>query len=278
MRIVQVSRFFFPGLVVIAAAGSGWLWAQNGPGVPQPAMAGQLFALANQTRAQAGLGTLKWDASLAAAAMRHCQRMAGEGEISHRYGGELDVSGRAGAAGAHFSLIEENIAVGSRPEQIHQAWMQSPGHRANLLNGQIDRVGIAVVAAQGVLFAVSDYSEAVPVLTAAQVESRVGDLIRMSGMKVRKDPHDARLACPMDHGIPGGLYDGEPGFIMRWQGADLDHLPQALVNKLGSGEYVQADVGACPAEGNQGSFTVYHIAVLLYGGSAMTNPYFHPEN
>ena len=276
--MMQGRRFVLPGMMMFALA-AGDLRAQAGvAGVPQPAMAEQLLALANQSRAQLGLGTLKWDPSLAQAALLHCQRMASEGPISHRYGGEPDLTTRTAAAGAHFSLIEENIAVGVRPEQIHDAWMHSPGHRANLLNSQIDRVGIAVVAAQGVLFAVSDYSEAVQVLTASQVESRVGDLIRMSGIALRKDPHDARLACPMDHGVPGGLYDGTPGFIMRWQGADLDHLPQNLVDKLGSGQYAQADVGACPAESDQGAFTVYRIAVLLYPTSATKpQPYYRPE-
>lgn len=253
------------------------LWAQAGPGVARPAMAEQLFALANQSRAQQGLGPLTWDPALAQAAMRHCQRMAGEGEISHRYGGEADLTERTAATGAHFSLIEENIAVGSYADQIHEGWMRSPGHRANLLNPRINRVGIAVVAAQGLLFAVSDYSEAVQVLSAAQVESRVAELIKMSGVAVRKDPHDARLACPMEHGLPGGMSD-EPGFIMRWQGADLGHLPQDLVNKLGSGEYGQADVGACPARGMEGSFTAYRVAVLLYGASAAPRPYYHPEH
>lgn len=267
----------FLALMLAAAAGSA-LRAQEGPGVPRPAMAEQLFALANQSRMQAGLGALKWDPNLAAAAMRHCQRMASEGEISHRYGGEPDLSQRAAAAGAHFSLIEENIAVGPNPEEIHQGWMHSPGHRANLLNADIDRTGIAVVAAQGVLFAVTDFSQAVPVLTASQVESRVADLIRMSGITVRKDPHDARLACPMSQGVPGGLNGGMPGFVMRWQGADLDHLPQNLVDKLGSGKYAEAGVGACPAQGEEGAFTVYHVAVLLYRASdTRPQPYYRTE-
>lgn len=276
MRMMQATRFFLCGLVLAGLAGPG-LRAQTA-GVARPDMAEQLLALANQTRTGMGLGKLEWDPALAQASLRHCQRMAGEGEISHRYGGELDVSGRAAAAGAHFSRIEENIAVGSRPAQIHEGWMNSPGHRANLLNQQIDRVGIAVVAAQGVLFAVADYSEAVPVLTASQVEGRVAELIRMSGMKIIKDPHDGRLACPRDHGLPTGLNSGDPGFIMRWQGADLDHLPAALVTKLGSGEYSQADVGACPAQGEQGPFTAYRVAVLLYSSAAAPTPYYKPEH
>jgi hypothetical protein len=53
-------------------------------------------------------------------------------------------------------------------------------------------------------------------------------------------------------------------FVMRWQGADLDHLPQDLVNRLGTGRYRSAEVGACPAHSDQGGFTVYRLAVLLY--------------
>jgi hypothetical protein len=67
----------------------------------------QLMALANQSRAEQGLGKLQWDEGLAAAARDHCLRMAAEGPIAHRYGGEDDLSTRAGKAGAHFDLIED---------------------------------------------------------------------------------------------------------------------------------------------------------------------------
>ena len=140
--------------------------------MPQPVKAEQLYAMANETRAQAGLRRRQWDPALAEVAMKHCMRMAAEGPIAHRYGGEPDLAERAGAAGAHFSLIEENIAVGSDPGKIHQGGLDSPGHRANLLNPEIDRIGTAVVAAQGVLFAVADYARGVSVMETVQVENQ----------------------------------------------------------------------------------------------------------
>jgi uncharacterized protein YkwD len=88
--------------------------------------ADQLFVLANQARAAAGLGRLEWDPALADAALKHCLRMAVEGTIAHRYEGEPDLTSRTGTAGAHFSLIEENIAVGSRPDNIHQGCSTHP--------------------------------------------------------------------------------------------------------------------------------------------------------
>ncbi len=237
--------------------------AQQRERTPQPAKAEQLFALANQTRAQEGRGRLVWDHALADAAMKHCMRMAADGPISHRYSGEPDLSARAGEAGAHFSLIEENIAVGSYPASIHQGWMNSPGHRANLLNPEIDRVGIAVVAAQGVLFAVADYARAVPVLSAPEVETTVARLVRAKGIAIRRDSSAARAACRVDRGMPQSA--GEtPHFIMRWQDSNLDQLPPRLVESIASGDYREAEVGSCPARGAEGAFTVYRVAVLLY--------------
>lgn len=223
----------------------------------------QIFALANQARAQAGAGRLAWDPALAAAALAHCRRMVEEGPIAHRYGGEPDVSGRAAQAGAHFSVIEENVAVGPSADAIHEEWMQSPGHRQNLLSPEVDHVGIAVVAARGVLYAVADYSRAVRSLSPAQVEAQVAALIRPSGVGVLRDPTLARAACRMDNGMPRSA-SAPPRFVMRWQSGDLNELPQQLVQRLGSGRYHEAAIGSCPAEGVEGSFSAYRVAVLLY--------------
>lgn len=227
-------------------------------------MAEQLFALANQARAAAGAAPLKWDAALAEAARQHCARMVAEGPIAHRYGGEQSLTDRAAAAGAHFSLIEENIAVGQYPEQIQEGWMHSEGHRENLLNRQVDHVGIAVIAHEGALYAVADFSRGVQALGSGGAEAEVASLMRMSGIRVLTGTEDARRACAMDRGLPARMSGGEPGFVMRWQSASLGRLPQPLVDRLGSGQYKTAAVGSCPAEGATGGFTMYRVAVLLY--------------
>jgi hypothetical protein len=224
----------------------------------------QLMVLANQARAAAGAGQLKWDPALAEAARQHCLRMAAEGSISHQYAGEPDVSGRAGQAGARFSLIEENVAFGPTPEVIHDGWMHSPGHRKNLLNPSVDRVGVAVVAGSGGLYAVADYEQAVAALTQDEVEATVDALVQASGVAVLRDPALARTACVTDDGLPSSKSGPQPRFVMRWQGADLTHLPRRLVDQLASGAYREAAVGSCPAQNLEGTFTAYRIAVLLY--------------
>ena len=230
---------------------------------PSAAQAEELFALANQSRTDAGAGRLKWDPALAAAAMKHCLRMAAEGPIEHRYSGEPDLTDRAGLAGARFRLIEENIALGAYPLKIHQAWLQSPGHRANLLNPEVDSIGIAVVASRGSLFAVEDFSRSVPQLTDSQVESTVANLIRSSGITILRNPTDARAACARDHGMPDPAGQ-HPRFIMRWQGGDLSELPNDLTRRLASKQYSQASVGSCPPVDVRERFTAYRLAVLLY--------------
>ena len=94
------------------------------------------------------------------------------------------------------------MAIGPSADAIHEEWMQSPGHRANLLSPDVDRVGIAVVAARGVLYAVADYSRGVEQLSATQVEARVASLIRVSGVAILRDPALARAACVTDEGMP----------------------------------------------------------------------------
>ena len=224
----------------------------------------QLLALANQARAQVGAGRLQWDSALAAAALFHCRRMVVEGPIAHRYGGEPDLTDRAGQAGARFNLIEENVAVGPSAATIHEEWMNSAGHRANLLNPEIDHIGVAVVESRGVLYAVADYSHAVEPLTASQVEARVAALITASVVSIVGDSSLARRACASNEGAPRGPEGAMPGFVMRWQSPGLKELPKALADRLATGRYRRAAVGSCPAQGLDGPFTAYRLAVLLY--------------
>jgi len=233
-------------------------------GANLPVEAEHLFAQANQARMEAGAPPLHWDAALAAAALAHCRLMVAAVQIGHRYQGEPDLAERAGAAGAHFGLIEENVAAAPSAAEVHNSWMHSPGHRKNLLNPEVDRVGIVVIASRGELYAVADYTRAVPLLVTSEVEARVARLIAAAGMHAAGDSTEAREACAAGHGLPKGTPGAEPGFVMRWQGDDLSQLPEPLIEKMASGRYHRAVVANCPAHGEQGAFTVYRVAVLLY--------------
>jgi uncharacterized protein YkwD len=121
-----------------------------------------LLDAANREREARGLRPLKWNVSLAAAAQSHAQKMAEAGTLSHQFPGEMDLGYRIHLAGLHFTEAAENVALGPSAAVIHKAWMNSPHHRDNLLDRDLDSIGIAVVECNGQLFAVQDFSRANP--------------------------------------------------------------------------------------------------------------------
>ena len=148
-----------------------------------------LFAWANAERAQRGVAPLRWEVALYYAAVGHAGQMATRGNISHQYQGEPDVAERARAAGAKFSVISENVAEASTAVRIHDAWMNSPGHRENLLDPRVDAVGISVVRRNGQLYAVQDFERSVEALTLEQQEAAVAKLVAGSGRIEVVTPH-----------------------------------------------------------------------------------------
>jgi uncharacterized protein YkwD len=107
------------------------------PVLAQESAEQQVLELANADRAQQGIPPLKWDPALAQAASDHAELMAQQAALSHQYPGEADLVARAGAAGAHFRSIAENVALAPSPQALEKEWMNSAPHRANLLNPAI---------------------------------------------------------------------------------------------------------------------------------------------
>jgi len=128
---------------------------------PKAEMAGQqLFQAINRERAANGLPPLKWDDALANAARQHAELMAEQKSLSHGFLGELSLPSRATRAGARFSWLSENVVAGPNAENISEQWMQSPNHRANMLDADMDTIGAGAVERNGVVFAVADFSKA----------------------------------------------------------------------------------------------------------------------
>jgi hypothetical protein len=255
-------------LTLLAIISSHSASASDAPSYSMQSDVNQLYALANQARAGYGFAPLEWDPALAASAMQHCLLMARAPQIEHRYRNENDVPLRASQAGAHFSLIEENIASGPDASGIQQAWMNSREHRANLLNSSIDRVGLAVVSRNGQLYAVADYARAVPMLTQTQVESAVAAQLRARGVAVLADTSQARAYCASN----GGFGAVGARLMMRWQNSDVTQLPSNVLRELSSGAYHHAAVGSCLDQDQAASFTSYRVAVILYAADSATPP------
>lgn len=221
-----------------------------------------LLAAANASRAEHSLLPLHLDDHLALAARLHAAEMARHASISHQFPSEPDLAARAASSGAHFSLITENVAEASNSALIHDLWMNSAGHRANLLDPAVDSVGIAVVQFHGQLYAVEDFARTVLRLPREAQESTVSTLLTAAAPTVTASPgaSAARQTCTMQSGYAGTR---QPWFIMRFTSSDLSHLPPELLTRLASGKYHQAEIGACTSA-TRTAFTSYNLAILLF--------------
>lgn len=119
-----------------------------------------LFAAVNQARRAQDLLPLRWDESLASAARDHAAVMAHHREAQHQFAGELGLSARVKQAGAHFTWLAENVTQGPTAEFIHSQFLHSFAHRANMLDTDMNSIGVGVAEYGGQLFAVEDFSQA----------------------------------------------------------------------------------------------------------------------
>ena len=112
------------------------------PGAETPAA--QVLALVNAQRARAGLGSLSLDPEASKAAGVRAREI--QISFSHTRPDGRDFSTALSEAGASFRASGENIAYGQRSaEQVMDVWMNSAGHRANILNPGYSRIGIGHV-------------------------------------------------------------------------------------------------------------------------------------
>lgn len=106
----------------------------------------ELFDLVNETRREAGLPPLREHVGVREVALAHSRDMAEHDFIGHTSPQSGTASDRVRAAGLTSGLVLENIGRGYGAAEIHRGLMESPGHRANLVNPDVTHVGIGVVA------------------------------------------------------------------------------------------------------------------------------------
>jgi uncharacterized protein YkwD len=111
-------------------------------------VAAQVVALTNAERAKAGCGPLSVDGTLTAVAQAHSQDMATHNYFDHNSQDGRSPFDRITAAGYSFSTAAENIAAGQRtPQDVMTSWMNSPGHKANILNCALHQIGVGYATA-----------------------------------------------------------------------------------------------------------------------------------
>jgi len=105
----------------------------------------EVFRLVNDERALRGLPELAWNDQLLDAARSHSVDMATHNIFSHTGSDGNQPSGRLSIAGYAFRAYGENIAYNyADPSAVMAGWMESPGHRQNILNENFCELGVGL--------------------------------------------------------------------------------------------------------------------------------------
>jgi uncharacterized protein YkwD len=137
--------------LLVAAVAPGLGRSANGSGTSASAYERSVVAAMNDVRVSHGLRPLKLDASLNAAARQHTFEMLNVGYFEHESanGGAFSTRiARFYKAGAGTWQVGENLLWGTNSVDVARAvqmWMESPGHRRNILSPSWRDVGVSAV-------------------------------------------------------------------------------------------------------------------------------------
>ena len=113
-----------------------------------PALEADMLKLVNAERAAAGLDPVEADRELRDVARAHSEEMFRLGYFAHRSPVTGEPADRLQAAGISYLTSGENLAYAPSLEVAHEGLMESPGHRANILNPVFTRLGVGIVRSE----------------------------------------------------------------------------------------------------------------------------------
>jgi uncharacterized protein YkwD len=216
----------------------------------------ELFRMINRDRAEVALPELEWNEWLAQAARKHAAEMVRRGQLSHQFPGEPNLRDRIVATTLRFNASGENVASAPTTAEMHDDWMHSPGHRANILEPKYNAIGVAVVRSGNELYAVTDFAHGVPALSASDLENAVAAAIsqvraqkKLPPLAYRQDPELRRYACEMakNNRVNANALLGRPNVSasLAFTEADPANLGSHLRNVASAVTSKTFLVGAC---------------------------------
>ncbi|WP_431045853.1 sigma-70 family RNA polymerase sigma factor [Streptomyces sp. P1-3] len=120
------------------------------PADPRAPLVQQVTALVNAERAKAGCAPVRPNDQLTTAAQRHSDDMAARHYFDHTEPDGTGPGERITAAGYRWQTYGENIAAGQQtPHTVMDSWMNSPGHRQNILNCDVTEIGVGITDDSG---------------------------------------------------------------------------------------------------------------------------------
>jgi hypothetical protein len=232
----------------------------------------QLFDLVNRERERAGVSKLEWNDNLARAALRHSQLLDEHQDLSHQFAGEPSLQERVGVTGARFNSVAENVAEAPEVAVAHKSLMESPGHRANILNPDYNAIGISIVQHGQELYVTQDFAH----ILVSYSEKQFRDAVVTSFNKARRarglrqvgvviDAQLRNAACAQDMNT-NRMIQGLPGaamllvFSLSEPGALPDDLRKAAADKT----LERMNIGVCLQTGGSNGFSKFWVVAAFY--------------
>jgi hypothetical protein len=232
----------------------------------------QLFDLVNRERERAGVSKLEWNDNLTRAALRHSQLLDKHQELSHQFAGELSLQERVGVTGARFNAVAENVAEAPEVAIAHQGLMESPGHRANILNGDYNAVGISIVQDGQQLYVTQDFAHILPSYNEQQFRdalvTSVNKARRARGLRPMDVINDAQLrraACAQDMNTDK-MIQRLPGAasLVVFSLSEPGTLPDDLRNTAADKTLERMNIGVCLQTGGKTGFSKFWVVAAFY--------------
>lgn len=202
----------------------------------QSALELEVLSRTNQVRMERGLKPLQWDSTAYKAALGHAQDMLERGYFAHQSPEGTDVGYRLRAVGAIEVTVGENLAAfegykdAEIPRSSLEGWMNSPGHRANLLFNKFTHLGVALVRKGNKVMVVQNFvgrpfdpqAEVSPTQAERTVLAIKGSapgtlgVFVGNGLYTKLDPDfSAQIELPPQAKVAYALYDGSTWWAVQ---------------------------------------------------------------
>jgi hypothetical protein len=184
----------------------------------------------------------------------------------------LNLTGRL-APRLRFDQAGENVVYDATVQGAHEAFMGSPLHLSNMLNGAFDSVGIGLVENGGVIYVVEDFAHRVPDLNDDDAAQRVAERFSKFRQTAGAAKHvgDERLqqmACSMARSetLDGKTPLALPGarFAASYATTDPDQLPSNVAGLSALNGIGHFSVGACYARTPKYPTGLYWVTIVLF--------------
>jgi len=233
---------------------------------------GRLLDLLNQERVRNGLPKLEWNYQLAEAARAHTGLLVKHNALSHQFPGESVLGDRIGATGLRFDVAAENVAAGGFVEDVHKGLMDSPQHRANILNPKYNSIGLAILSREDELWVTEDFANALPSFSEGQFRDAViaafrkkREASRIASIVVNVNDHLHDLACSESNDAQQVL-QGLPGAttLIIFTSSVPEKLSPSMEKAAADKSAHRLEIGVCFKPGKEHGYGSFRILAALY--------------